>query len=119
VPLARCPLEAALEPFLQVPHLPRYLPLRLPADDEGHKQLAEPVPLEVELDRHARSSPVTEGLDGAVYDPPDRTIDTATAQLLGGSILVISIVIVRSPRPILRVVTAFERMAGGAPAFRA
>jgi hypothetical protein len=41
------------------------------------------VALEVELDRDARSRAVIEGLDGAVHEPPDRAVDTASGQLLG------------------------------------
>src|SRR5215217_7628746 len=76
-PGSRGPLGAALEPFPQVSEVPGHLLLRLPADDERDEQLAEPVPLEVELDRHARSRTVVERLDGAVHDPPDRAVDTA------------------------------------------
>ena len=107
---------AAFEPFLQVLHVPGELCFRLPADDERHEQLADPVPLEVELDSHARPCTVIERLDGAIHDLPDRAPSIPrTAQLLGELSSVVSMVIVRSPRPIRRVVMAFEPTAGGPP----
>jgi hypothetical protein len=47
-------LRAALEPFLQLLEVPGHLCPRLPSHDERDEQLADPVPLEVERDRHAR-----------------------------------------------------------------
>jgi hypothetical protein len=73
------------------------------------------VSLEVKLDRHSRPSTALERIDRAVQDPPDRPVDSRTAQLVGHLMSVVSIVIVRSPRPILRVVIALDPTAAGEP----
>jgi hypothetical protein len=64
-----------LEPFLQPLAAPGNLVSRLPTYNEGHKQLADPVTLEVEIDRHAGSRTVLKRLNGAPADRPDRTVD--------------------------------------------
>src|SRR6266545_6887978 len=73
----RAGLRAALEAFLQLLLVPRHLGRRLSADDERHQQLADPVSLEVEIDRHARTLSVLERLDRTLDHPPDGAIDTA------------------------------------------
>src|SRR6266511_2177757 len=70
-------LRAALEPCLQLLQIPGHLCPRLPPHEERHEQPADPVALEVERDRHARTIAVPERLDGALDDPPDRAVDTA------------------------------------------
>jgi hypothetical protein len=114
VTLARCPLEAALEPFLHVPHVPRHLLCACRRTTRGPSSLPSHAPRS-----RARSSraivPRHRGARRCRLRPPCRTIDAAHGPASRGSILVISIVIVRSPRPILRVVTAFEPTAGGSP----
>src|SRR6266508_1732717 len=73
----RAGLRAALEAFLELLLVPRRLGRRLSADDERHQQLADPVSLEVEIDRHARTLAVIERLDRTLNHPPDGAIDTA------------------------------------------
>src|SRR5687768_1419852 len=53
---------AALEPLLQPLLVTGKLPFCLRADDERHEQLADPVTLEIELDRHPRPLAVLERL---------------------------------------------------------
>src|SRR6266496_3415109 len=50
---------------------------RLSADDERNEQLADPVPLELEGDRHAGPLAVIERLDRAFGSRDDRAADTA------------------------------------------
>src|ERR671919_2220977 len=77
-PGARPPLlRAALEPCLQVPHVGRHLVPGLPADDERHEELADPMALEVQLDRHARPFTVVERLDRTLHHSSDGPVDTA------------------------------------------
>jgi hypothetical protein len=108
-------LSGALEPLLQVLHVPGHLPLRLAPHDERHEQLAEPVPLEVGLDRRARPRPVIERLDWPFRIALTGPSMPRAAQLLGGLKLVVSIVLVCSRRPSRRTMTTFDPTARGPP----
>src|SRR5439155_18038417 len=69
--------RAALELFLQLLQIPGHLRACLPTDHERHEQPAEPVPLEVERDRHARTPAVRKRLDRTFDHPPDWPVATA------------------------------------------
>jgi hypothetical protein len=108
-------ISGALEPLLQVLHVPGHLPLRLAPHDERHEQLAEPVPLEVGLDRRARPRPVIERLDWPFRIALTGPSMPRAAQLLGGLKLVVSIVLVCSRPPSRRTMTTFDPTARGPP----
>src|SRR5438132_3758154 len=71
--------RAALEPLLQALLILRNLLSGL-AEHERPQELAEPVALEVELDRHPRAGAVADRLDGAMADHADRAVDPAKAE---------------------------------------
>jgi hypothetical protein len=62
-------LGAALEPLLQLLHVPGHFRLRLPADDERQEDFPDPVPFEIERQRHSGTFAVPERLDRAFYFP--------------------------------------------------
>src|ERR1035437_4863860 len=77
-------LGLALELFLEAPIAVRCTPCRLTPDDEGHKQLADPMCLEVHRDCDPRSSVVGEWFDGHVDEWPDRSVYTVRGPVGGG-----------------------------------
>src|SRR5215207_4562456 len=79
------PLSAALEPFLEVAQVPWHFLARLRADEERNEQLADPVPHEVELHRHARARAFIERRDRSFDVAPDRSIDAANGPARGGT----------------------------------
>src|SRR4029453_18167099 len=72
--------RSALEPLFHLPLVHGKLVSRLPAYNQRHKELADPVTLEVELDRHAGSRTVLKRLDGAPADRSDRTVDATEGE---------------------------------------
>src|SRR5215218_8477665 len=79
------PLSAALELFLEVAQVPWHFLARLRADEERNEQLADPVPHEVELDRHARPRIFIERRDRSFDVAPDRSIDAANGPARRGT----------------------------------
>ena len=82
----------------------RHLAPGLPAHDEGHENLPDPVPLEVQRDGDPRPGVAVErlDLDGTTARMGPST--PWTAHRRGGCIRVTSDVLGRSPNPIRRVV---------------
>src|SRR5215212_10749003 len=102
---ARGTLIVALQSILQVPAIYGHLFPCLRANDERHEQLADPVPLEIELDRDPRPCVLLDRLDGVLYGLPDRAAGAAGAPACGGLSSVISeVVVVRTAPAIRRVV---------------
>src|SRR6266542_411216 len=80
--VARIPLvsgRGALEPLLQVLVVLGKLLPRLPPY-ERQVQIAEPMALEVELERETRARTVTDRLDSALPAGPDRAVDAAEGE---------------------------------------
>src|SRR6516225_8645173 len=63
--------------MLQAPHVFRHLTSGLPADEERHQKLADPMASKVEIDGHPRLRAVREGLNEDLNDCPDRAVDAA------------------------------------------
>ena len=93
-------LGLALKLFLEVLIALRCALCGLTTHDGRHKQLADPMSLEVHRDRDPRPGVVGERFDGYLDVWPDRSVYTVCDPVGGGPTSVISCVIARSPRPI-------------------
>ena len=75
-------LIAVLKPFLQVLVACRRS-LRCDPADDGYERHADPMPLEIECERHTRPCAVVERFDGDARARPDRSSDTVSGPAPG------------------------------------
>jgi hypothetical protein len=107
-------LAGALESGLQSGHVSLHLLACLSANHQRYEQSADPVPLEIELDRHTGLCAV-ERLNGDVYGRPDRPIDAVDGPGPRRADLVTSEFTRRSRPPMRRVVVHLEPTLGRSP----